>query len=357
MHDLRILVLAHEGIGDLVFLLPTLYGLKAQVPGVRIQLAVSRSQRFLASVLDGKLIEAFPFYNRSMTEVVRAVRQFRPHVYFEFDGGLQFAVAGLLSLAERRIHPPRELVKPYAAMLHSESLPLRLGGHCVDTLMSLLTMVGASRTRTCFEFEVPDQHIDNAHRIAERHIPDGSIALVPVSGHHCKDWPAETLQETINILVRDLGRPVVILGQDRYPGLKHAIDLGGQTDFLTDAYLLRYSGVFEVVVGVDTGMMQIAGSVSSDGEGSYAAVRGNKTVSLFGPTDARLHRPYDPTGMFNLVVTPKEKSTVMGPTGWAGDRLERAYMREIKPFEIVDAVMRQLADVETAVPRLVHGRH
>jgi ADP-heptose:LPS heptosyltransferase len=357
MHDQRILVLAHEGIGDLMFLLPTLYGLKEQVPGARIQLAVSRTQQFLASTLDGKLIEAIPVHNRGLTQVLRALRQFRPHVYFEFDGGLRFAVAGLLSPAMRRIHPPRELVKPYAALLHRETLPLRVGSHAVDTLMSLLDLIGVPRKRMCFEFEVPDKSIENAQAIAQRHIPDGSIALVPVSGHRCKDWPADTLQQTVNVLARDLGRPVVILGRHRYPGLEHAIDLGGQSDFLTDAYLLRYSGAFELVVGVDTGMMQIAGAVSSDSEGRYTAVHGNRTVSLFGPTDPRIYKPYDPTGTFNVVVAPRDKSTVMGPIGWARDRLERDYMKEITPAEIIDAIMRQLPGEEAAVTRLAQGRH
>jgi ADP-heptose:LPS heptosyltransferase len=149
----------------------------------------------------------------------------------------------------------------------------------------------------------------------------------------------------------------VILGRDRYPGLENAIDLGGQTGFLADAYLLRYSGAFDLVVGVDTGMMQIAGAVSSDGEGRYAAVRGNKTVSLFGPTDPRIYRPYDPTGNFNVVVAPREKSTVMGPIGWAGDRFERAYMKELSAAQIIDAVVPQLPCEKAAIPRLVQGRH
>jgi ADP-heptose:LPS heptosyltransferase len=353
----RIFVLPHEGAGDLVFLLPTLYTLKERLPETRIQLAFSRTQQALASALDGKLVDAVPVYERDFMQVVRTLRQLRPDVYFEFDGGLRFAVAGLLSPAIRRIHPPRELVKSYAAALQPESLPLEAGGHCVDTLMSLLDLLGVPRKRISFEFEVPERHIANASSIAKRYIPDGAIALVPLSGHRCKDWPAESLQETIKILALDLGRPVVILGRDRYPGIEHAIDLGGRTDFLTDACLLRYSGVFDVVAGVDTGMMQIAGAISSDSEGRYGSARGNRTVSLFGPTDPRLYKPYDPTARFNLVVAPKEKSATMGPIGWAGDRRERAYMNEIEPRAIVDAVVRQLAGHEAAVPHVAQGRH
>ena len=353
----RIFVLPHEGVGDLVFLLPALSALKEHLPETRIQLAFSRTQQALAGALDGKLVDAVPLYERGLSQVVRALRQFRPDVYFEFDGGLRFAIAGLLSSAIRCIHPPRELVKPYAAALQRESLSLEVGGHCVDTLRSLLDLVGVPRKRVSFEFEVPERYVANASSIAARYIPEGSIALVPLSGHRCKDWPMESLQDTINILALDLGRPVVILGRDRYPGIEHAIDLGGRTDFLTDAYLLRYSGAFDVVAGVDTGMMQIAGAISSDSDGRYASARGNRTVSLFGPTDPRIYRPYDPTGLFNLVVAPKEKSAVMGAIGWAGDRLERAYMKEIQPRDIVDAVVRQLADEQVVGLRVAQGRH
>lgn len=354
----RLFVLPHEGVGDLVFLLPVLHGLKEGLPEARIQLAFSRTQQSLAGALDGKLVDAIPVYDRGLREVLRAIRAFNPDVYFEFDGGLRFAVAGMLAAVRRRIHPPRKLVKPYATWLHRESLPLKPGTHCVDTLMSLLDFLSVPRKRMSFEFEVPERCIANARSIAKRYVPDGAIGLVPLSGHRCKDWPVESLQETVNILARDLGRPVVILGRDRYPAdIQHAIDLGGQTDFLTDAYLLRYSGAFDVVVGVDTGMMQIAGAISSDSEGRYAAARGNKTVSIFGPTDPRLYRPYDPTGAFNLVLAPTKNPPVLGPIGWAPDRLERAYMKEVAAREIADAVVRQLTDEEAAIPLLAQGRH
>jgi ADP-heptose:LPS heptosyltransferase len=354
----RIFVLPHEGVGDLIFLLPALHALKDRLPEASIQLAFSRTQQSLAGALDGKLVDAIPLYERGLTEVVRAVRAFKPDVYFEFDGGLRFALAGMFSAALRRIHPPRELVKPYAAILQPESLRLEPSGHCVDTLMSLLDLLEVPRRRISFEFEVPDRSIENATSIAKRYIPDGATALVPLSGHQCKDWPLESLQATINILNRDLGRPVVILGRDRYPAdIKHAIDLGGKTDFLTDAYLLRYSGAFAVVVGVDTGMMQIAGAISSDSDGRYTTATGNRTVSLFGPTDSRIYRPYDPTGTFNVVVAPKRQSALMGAIGWAGDRFERAYMKEIEPQEIVDATLRQMPEEEAVLPRLAQGRH
>jgi hypothetical protein len=147
-------VLPHEGVGDLVFLLPTLYALKEHLPEARIQLAFSRTQQALAGALDGKLVDAVPLYERGLTQVVRALREFGPDVYFEFDGGFRFAIAGLLSPALRRIHPPRELVKPYAAALQRESLSLEVGGHCVDTLRDRCSMRLVFRgKRVSFEFE------------------------------------------------------------------------------------------------------------------------------------------------------------------------------------------------------------
>ena len=114
------------------------------------------------------------------------------------------------------------------------------------------------------------------------------------------------------------------------------------SDLMTDAHLLRYSGLFDVVAGVDTGTMQMAGSISSDSSGRYENRRGNRTVSVFGPTEPAIYRPYDPTGLFNLVVSPETPSRAMGAWGWAGDRYERNYMAEIAPRAIVEAIERQL---------------
>jgi ADP-heptose:LPS heptosyltransferase len=341
-------VVTPEGVGDLVFLLPTLRALKESLPAARIQLSVSAVQKHLAATIEGNLVEVVSTYRHGsgfgqLTHLVDAVRRFAPDLYLELEGGFRYGVVGLLSSAARRIHPPREQTRRYAAWIHPETFPFNPSRHRVDTLLALLDRLGIRRTRTSFEFDIPDQYRQKADAIARQYIPPGSIALIPTSGHKPKDWPDESLQETVNILSRDLGRTVVILGKEQRPvRVNNAIDLGDVTDFLTDACLLRYSGVFDVAVGVDTGMMQIAGSISSDPYGSYDRVVGNKTVSLFGPTDPAMYRPYDPTRLFNLVVTPKTKSRAMGTKGYAGDRFERAYMKEIAAREIVDRVSQQL---------------
>jgi heptosyltransferase I len=345
----KIFVLTHEGIGDLVFLLPALRALKSNLPELRILMPVSSIQRHLAGTLQGSLVETFPLYDCGFSHLFREVRRFRPDVFFEFDGGLRYAVLAMCSGARRRIHPPAELVKPYASALHREALALNAGGHRVETLLTLVDRLGLKRTDISFDFPVPDQYRKDAESLIERYIPSGSVALIPSSGTRWKDWPAESLQQTVDILARDLKRSVVLIGREkRYPDLRHVIDLSGRSNFLTDAYLLRYSGAFAVAAGVDTGMMQIAGSINSNPAGNYAGVSGNRTVSLFGPTEASIYRPYDPTKEFNLVVKPGMKSTAMGAVGWAGDRFERHYMKEIDTLEIVESVERHFAAIRAS---------
>ncbi len=339
----RISILTHEGIGDLVFLLPTLHALKDNLPEVRIQLAVSSIQKHLASALEPSIVETFPAYQHGFADLFHAVGRFKPDVFFDFEGGLRYAGVGLYSGAAKRIHPPAELVKPYASFFHGEALPFNAGGHRVETLLALLDLLGLKRTRISFAFDVPRLCRENAASLARKHVPAGSIALVPFSGTRWKDWPAASLQATVDMLSRDLKKNVVLFGRDqKYPGLRDVTDLSGKSDFLTDAYLLRYSGLIDVAVGVDTGMMQIAGSVDSGPDGSYARVTGNRTVSLFGPTEANIYRPYDPTGTFNLILKPKTESQRMGAVGWAGDRFSRPYMNELEPREIVECVERHL---------------
>jgi hypothetical protein len=98
-------------------------------------------------------------------------------------------------------------------------------------------------------------------------------------------------------------------------------------------------------------MMQIAGSVSSDPNGLYETAAGNRTVSLFGPTEPSVYRPYDPTGRFNFVIKPTRKSEAMGLKGWAGDRFTRAYMSELDLQEIVERISEHLAARRAAVDR------
>jgi heptosyltransferase-1 len=345
----RIFVLTPEGAGDMVFCLPTLYALKDNLPDASIQLASSRVQKHLANTLEGKLIDrVVRLYNQrtgvgQFLHLLDAVRRHKPDLFLDFDGAFRYGVVGRLSSATRRIHPPAELTTAHASMIHPETLPFNRSGHRVETLLALLDMLAMPRRRISFEFDTPERYRESADAVARQHIPPGSIAIIPSAGQSSKDWPADRLQAAIDVLSRDLGREVVVLGKAQHsPRLRNATDLGGMTDFLTDAYLLRYSGVFAVAVGVDTGMMQIAGSVSSDPGGGYEKASGNRTVSLFGPTEPSIYRPYDPTGRFNFVIKPRKKSEAMGMKGWAGDRFTRPYMSELDLQEIVDRISQHL---------------
>jgi len=347
----RIFVLTYEGIGDLVFVMPLLYALNDHWPGARIQLAASALQRAFASSFIGGIVKVVPHHATDYREwpaLLGAVRAFKPDLFLDLDGGLRYGVLSLLSSARRRIHPPPELTKAHAARLHRETVPFNPSGHRVETWLAVLDRLQIPRRRISFEFDTPGPAREQAARLAQT-IPPGSIALVPTSGNPRKDWPAESLQRTVNVLSRDMGRPVVIFGKaKRQPEVAHAIDLGGTSSLMADAHLLRYSGLFDVVAGVDTGTMQIAGSISSDADGRYGDCRGVRTVSLFGPTLPEVYRPYDPTRRFNLALAPATPSQAMGFWGWAGDRLTRDYMAEIAPDDIVDAVQTQLKAVRSS---------
>lgn len=105
------------------------------------------------------------------------------------------------------------------------------------------------------------------------------------------------------------------------------VDLRCRTSVAEATYLLRYGGVFDAVVGVDTGMMHLAGSITSSADGGYDDVRrGNRTVSLFGPTDPNRFRPYDPTGRYNRVLRAPHAAAherVQGGTPQPWERMAR----------------------------------
>lgn len=151
--------------------------------------------------------------------------------------------------------------------------------------------------------------------------------------------------ETIKILSEDLDYQVVVFGKDASLPISGGgiVDLKGKTNLLTGAYLQRYSGLFSIVIGIDTGMMHIAGSVNSNSDGSYENVSGNKTISLFGPTNPNRYAPYDPTGRFNIVVQPDGIVT-----GHPVDYGRHRRMDKITPRMVLEAVERHMDSTRAA---------
>ena len=347
----RIFILNVRGIGDLVMALPLLHSLRGQLPGSHINLGVSVGQIPLARTLEGTVVDELTkqvHQNRIQDRVYFAnkVRQFKPDLLVELSGGYRYFLAGYSSSA-RAIYSSSEDSWPGLKWIPIERLAAAESRHRVDRQLQLLSHLNLQIEKINFDFPVSDETIERADslmrdcNLRERRL----VALLPEAGQSFKVWPVETLRRTVDALVYDLGYNVVVFGKNPCRNLndKPVLVLRGKTDLLTDAYLLRYGKIFDVVIGTDTGMMHIAGAVNSNENGSYTGItRGNLTISLFGPTDPARYRPYDLTGRFNVVVQPKLPAFSRDAFGYANDWKNRQYMREISAPMIIEKVARHL---------------
>jgi ADP-heptose:LPS heptosyltransferase len=230
--------------------------------------------------------------------------------------------------------PSRKDAREYwlAKLLHplSKSMPpLDDSGHMVESYLGIAKFFGAKDLPVCFDIPFSSGTIEQATAVVKREGLAGqkSVALNIGSAQYSKIWPAANYRKLAELLEGDMKCKVVIMGSKHFPknddydlsaSREHFSDdrftnLVEETTIDVDSHLLR-SGAFNVCVGNDSFAGHMAGSVnevSADTEGSVAAdngkhYKGNRTVSLFGPTNPRYCRPYDPTGKFNLIVSPAE---------------------------------------------------
>ena len=350
----RIFILNSIGIGDLIFAIPFMKALRKGMPDSEITLAVSSAQLPIAQQLEGMVTDKLHLHqhkNRvlNMLYWLQEVPHLNPDLFIEFSGEYRYAITGYFSHASRIIHPPHEYAKKVAQLFYSERFPKPASRHRVDIYLSYLSALGIPHNEVSFEFPIPQQIEERAIKVIDDYKLRGRklVGVVPDSSQIWKDWTLRSLRQTIDTIVNDLDHEVVVFGKTPVHDLDgcRIMDLRGKTSLLLDAYLLRYSGLFDVVIGVDTGMMHIAGSVSSNDDGSYGkGVNGNRTISLIGATDPSMYKPYDPTGRFNLVVHPNLDGVRMDPLGYVIDKHRGDYMGNLTPRMIVEKIERHLRD-------------
>lgn len=353
----RIFVFISRGIGDVVMAMPLLHSLRNQLPDSEINLSVSFMQSPIAQPLQGTIVSKLTnqvYDNRIKDRLYyeNQIRAFQPDLVVELSGGYRFFMAGYF-LASRSVHVSKDDTRSNIGIIPIERLSSIESAHKVDRQLQLLNHLRLPTGEINFDIPLEGRVQEEAEQLIDANGLRGQrlIALMQESGMRIKYWPDDTFREVIDILTHDYGYGVVVFGKTPSGNLadKPVLDLRGRTNILTDVYLLRHACLFESVIGPDTGMMHAAGSVNSDPDGDYTAnTRGNQTISLFGPTDPRRYKPYDPTGRFNLVVQPSREPFKKDAIGYATDRHSRNYMSEISVRMIIEKVQEQLANVRAA---------
>ena len=330
----RVMVVYAGWLGDLVWIVPTLHALKTAFESV--SLVVSEVQAPLAGIMrNGLLDDVFVDISRQRMKTARAVRctarergidtfidlkgRGKTGIYMPWARGVKIWIP----------HPRDAREYALARMVHplAGSLSPRAEGHMVDAYLSGLKRLGIDNVPVSFALPFDDETQVEADRIVRDYdLRSGrTVALHPGSAQASKIWPAANFRRLAEMLTRDMGCRVVLMGAKRFgPNNDYdramardcfnddlVVNLVDATSFAVDACLM-HSGVCDVSVGNDSFANHMAGSASETERQATGAVqaangrwyRANRTVSLFAPTNPVYCRPYDPTGTFNTLVMP-----------------------------------------------------
>lgn len=312
----RLAIIYPKAIGDFMFALPALHSLRLALPEASLLLVVKEKQEPLARGLAGQVVDEVMALGGGTTvwDVRRKLSEWRASITIDLVGNDQ---SGLITMLRGgpRIRPDRHDCKGMGALytVGAEAMP-RLPGsgqHRVEQLLSWVGSLGVPRGPVSFRLFLPTRAVELAEAVISRYGLAGNRAVFLNVGasRNCKRWPARNFRALAGELVKS-GYRVVITGAAEFRYDKD-YDRGVSSEWFADgfvdgercinlitdaglprdlhlqrdAWLLRYSGAPLVVVGNDTGPMQIAGSVGED-----ACV---PTITLFGPTDWRRYGPYD----------------------------------------------------------------
>jgi len=341
-----------NGIGDLFLTIPLLHALRRAMPGCVITMGLSKFQTPLGQALIGSVVDRIcplPYKRRPSTvrALMRAVAASGADLVIDLSVSSYLPMSGRWR-GRRVIGCTATDVSSYLRWLPRERIPAGPSAHRVSRYLQVLPYLGFPQPAVTFDFprQLPVLESVRARLVRHGMVGAGLVGLVPEAHSEAKSWPAETLQRTIDALVHDLKLRIVVIGGPPRVSLATSpdvLDLRGQTTLAETSHLVRYSGVLETIIGVDTGVMQIAGSLNSDSRGDYGGViSGNRTISLFGATDPERDRPYDPSGRgFNLVVQAPRAPRVFRRSDIENDPQRR--MHQITPEMVIARVEEQLS--------------
>lgn len=277
----RILVVRFSAIGDCVMAAWAATALRLANPMSRIDWAVSGtcapvidddelvSERFVFRRELWKKTRWRPSTWRDQLQTYIGLRHRQYDVGFDFQGHSKTALALRIARPKRRI--ALRGTDAFARRLNP-SLNEDVGGlHTVEQNMRLIREAGS--------FELPDRPMMPQSPLPPS-ILSGAVVIGTGAGHPGKIWPVERWAQVGRALVARRV-PVVIAGAggDPRPAVEGAIDAIGKLNLLELCAVVRNA---RLVLAADTGIGHIASA--------YAI----PSVSVFGPTDPYVFRPYGP---------------------------------------------------------------
>jgi predicted lipopolysaccharide heptosyltransferase III len=287
-------------IGDVLLTTPAIRALRRAYPSSEISMLVNkgtedvlRHNPHLTRVLtiDRRKIERESLATRLRYEweMITRLRALRPTIAVDFDSGeraayLAFGSGAALRVGFHRTHGIRRL-------LYNRRITVGKGLHTVERNLALVEQaLGVKRDETTLELPIGETERHSIAAWLERHnlLAGRYVVLHPGARYPHKRWPIEKWTQLAARLRERSGLQLVIVGGDAEQGAAQAIASGltvppfslvGQTSVLELAALCQRAALF---IGNDSGPSHIAAAV------------GTRVISLFGPTDPVVWRPWGP---------------------------------------------------------------
>ncbi len=272
----RILAINFGGIGDEIFFLPTLISLKKEFPDSEITLALeprSKGIKDLTDIIDDLILIDVKGKNKyiELCKLILKARQGHFDIVISSGGNKLISILLYLTgIKERCGYNTGKL----SQILLTHAMPLNKNQYACKMYHDLIREITSHNT------ELPEINVTSNDKIANSVLIHPGVSKLSVQKGCIKTIPAQTWAKTIDLLVAE-GKKVMLVGG---PDDKECIDIIMQN--------VRTQN-FENLYGTTKNLKELAELIASadkflcsDSAPLHVAVAlGVKTYVIFGPTD------------------------------------------------------------------------
>lgn len=299
----NILLWMPNWIGDVILTMPTVHSLRKRYPGAKIAAVVkSPSDELLRAHPEIDTVIRFPVNGwakeKTQWRFALNLRKYRFDLGVVFPNSIRTGLLLYLSGARRRLGYKTE----GRACFLTDPIPvtqnLKKTAYRVDYFFNVFSPLELDPPEKKF-VPLKEENLSEVEAFLER-VRGGKnrafITLHPGTSKPERSWHAERFGILSQILIKDFGVHIVLLGNQKERALLEKIQrfcpegtafLAPSLTLATLAALIRQSRLF---IGNDSGMMHLA------------AMAGAPVVGIFGPGDPNTTGPYLPEGKCEIVT-------------------------------------------------------
>lgn len=272
----RILAINFGGIGDEIFFLPTLISLKKEFPESEITLALeprSKGIKDLTDIIDDLMLIDVKGKNKyaELFNLILKARQGHYDLVVSSGGNKLISILLFLTgIKERCGYNTGKL----SEILLTHAMPLNKNQYACKMYHDLI------RDITSYNTELPEINVTSGEKIANSVLIHPGVSKLSVQKNCIKTIPAETWAKTIDLLVAE-GKKVMLVGG---PDDKECIE-----EILQKVRTQNFENLYGTTKSLKDLAKLIASAdkfLCSDSAPLHVAVAlGVKTYVIFGPTD------------------------------------------------------------------------